>query len=436
MIPKTIPVPSLTRTKALARFLRLAPCVLFAFSSMQTRVFAQQETRPGHYPNVKVTQETDLDWVYSFANQSPKEVPARVLGEYDSTKQSYELFVPAKYDARKSWPVVLFVSPGNRAGGFAQWKTVFQKEGIIFASPHQAGNGTPTPKRVRIVMDVLAELRRKFNVDADRTYISGFSGGGRIASAIAFALPEYFGGVIPVCAGGDLRGEPMLRHRVKDRLSIAHLTGVNDFNRGEVERMRHTMFSYLGYREKTWVQPRLGHGIPNATSFAQAFQWLEDAVDDRRKLAKRYPVSSLQKSISREEWAKLLLEEGKDRLKNKDTLYSGLMQLHAIQTRWFDLPQATEAKIILAEYQDAKDQSWAKQDVDEQRAFLIARAKGVDAYGSGDLPKQYEGQRKSMLQAAINLWKDVVQDGQDKTAVKEAKARIPKLQKLLDAASD
>lgn len=86
-----------------------------------------------------------------------------------------------------------------------------------------------------------------------------------------------------------------------------------------------------------------------------------------------------------------------------------------------------------AEYQDAKDQSWAEQDVAEERAFLIARAKGVDAYASGDLPKQYEAQRKSMLQAAINLWMNVVQDAVDQDAVKRAEDRIPKLQKLLDA---
>ena len=393
---------------------------------------AQNNQKPGHYPSVKVAEPTDLDWVYAFANQSPKQIPARVVAGYQSTDQTYELFVPPKYNARKKSPVVLFISPGNRGAGFNQWKTSLSKAGIIFASPHQAGNGTPTPQRVHIVMDVLAELRRNFNVDPDRTYIAGFSGGGRIASVIAFALPEYFGGVIPVCAGGDLRQEPALRQRVKDRLSIAHLTGATDFNRGEVERMRHTTLTELKYREKTWVVNRLGHGIPNATIFAEAFKWLEDDLPGRRKLAKQYPASSLAKAISRDAWAKQYLAEGLERLKNKTTLYSGLMQLHLIQTRWFDLPQAAEAKTVLAKYQDAKDQSWAEQDVVEQRAFLIARAKGVDAYASGELPKQYEAQRKGMLQAAINLWMNVVQDGVDKAAAKMGKERIPKLQKLLD----
>jgi pimeloyl-ACP methyl ester carboxylesterase len=415
------------------RIIQTALLVVSIFTvSARSNLFAQARPVTGHQPNVKVKQATDLDWVYAFANQSLREVPARVLDGYASTEQSYELFVPPKYNARQSWPVVVFISPGNRPSGFGQWKTELAKQGVIFASPFQAGNGTATPKRVRIVMDVLAELRRNFNVNPDRTYIAGFSGGGRIASAIAFALPEYFGGVIPVCAGGDLRQEPALRHRVKDRLSIAHLTGSSDFNRGEVERMRHTMLTDLKYREKTWVVPRLGHGIPNAGVFAEAYQWLEADLPNRKKLAKQFPASSLAKSIQREEWAKLYLAEGRQRLTNKETLYAGLMQLHLIQTRWSDLPQAEAAKKILATYQIAKDQAWAEQDVVEQRAFLVARAKGVDAYASGDLPKQYEAQRKGMLQAAINLWTNIVQDGVDKAAVKIGKERIPVLKKLLD----
>src|SRR6266699_649079 len=51
----------------------------------------------------------------------------------------------------------------------------------------------PLGQRVRIVLDVLDQVRRDYRVDPDRTYLSGFSGGGRVACTIAFALPEYFG---------------------------------------------------------------------------------------------------------------------------------------------------------------------------------------------------------------------------------------------------
>src|SRR6185436_911045 len=98
---------------------------------------------------------------------------------------------------------------------------------------------------------------------------------GRVACGIAFALPELFGGVIPVCASGDLREEPWLRHRVIDRLSIAMITGTGDFNRGEVERFRGPMLTDMGVRTKVTVVERLGHGIPDGRTFTELIEWLD-----------------------------------------------------------------------------------------------------------------------------------------------------------------
>lgn len=412
----------------MARLFASVVCGLLAALSIPA---CAADTPVGHSPEVSVSSPTRLDWVYALANQSPAEPPAHLLDNYDSTKQTYELFVPEKYSPDKSWPVVLFVSPGNRAAGFRQWEQVCRREQIIFASPHAAGNNTPMPTRIRIVMDVLDDLRRRYNVDPDRTYIGGFSGGGRVACSIAFALPEYFGGVLPVCAGGELREESSLRKRVIDRLSVAQLTGESDFNRGECERLHQTELSGVGVRCRTWVAPKTSHAIPNADIFAEAFEWLEAGLPDRQKLAKRWPASSLKEAVSREDWAALLLKEGQQRMQRRDTFHSGLMQIKSVYVRWNDLPTAKQAIEILTKAEQDPDQSWQADDVAEQRTFLIARARAVDAYGSGPLPKQYEQQRESMLKAAIQLWGLVLQDGQDQAAIAEAKRRIPQLEASL-----
>jgi pimeloyl-ACP methyl ester carboxylesterase len=411
---------------------RFVTAVLLLFSilvSLAKPLSAQQVTR-GHVASVTVADATRLDWAFALANQSPKEPPADWTRDYDSKKQTYELYVPQQYDSKTAWPVVLFVSPGDRGAGFQQWQQTLQKRGIIFASPHQAGNNCPMPRRVRIVMDVLDDLRRNYNIDPDRVYIGGFSGGGRVACAIAFALPEYFGGVIPVCAGGDLRDESWLRQRVIDRLSVAQLTGETDFNRGEVERMHQTELSAVGVRCNTWVTQGLGHGIPNAEVFAQSFDWLEETVEARRRLATQWPASRIADAPSRDQWADRLLAEGKQRLANPATIYSGLMQIKGVYTRWNDLTQAKSALELLSEFDQKPDRPWENDDIAEQRRFLIARARGIDAYASGPLPKQYEPQKEAMLKAAIQLWSQVIEDGQDEIAVAEARQRIPKLEAI------
>ena len=42
---------------------------------------------------------------------------------------------------------------------------------------------------------------------------------------LAARLPEYLGGVIPVCGTNPLNRLDYLRHRVHDRLSVAFVTG-------------------------------------------------------------------------------------------------------------------------------------------------------------------------------------------------------------------
>ncbi len=207
---------------------------------------------PGHHARVTVGAATRLDWTFALSNRSLANPPADWLGSYDSKPQQYDLYVPPRRDAKKLLPVLLFISPGDEPMGWKRFENLCKQRGILYAEARGAGNNCPPKKRVRIVLDVLDDIRRNYPTDADRTYLTGFSGGGRIACAIAFALPEYFGGAMPICASGDLRGESWLRQRVIDRLSVALLTGEKDFNRAEIERLRGPMLKEVG------VSARLG----------------------------------------------------------------------------------------------------------------------------------------------------------------------------------
>jgi predicted esterase len=392
---------------------------------------------PGYQREVKVSAPTSIDWVFAVANQSPKETPAGWLEGYKSTSQTYELYVPLFRRPDLPAGLVLFISPTQRGAGLESFRKVCDEQGLIFASPHKAGNPTQTRERVRIVLDVLDDVRRRYRVDPDRTYIGGFSGGGRIACAIAFSLPEHFGGVLPICAAGELRKEPWLRQRVIDRLSVAHLTGENDFNRGEVERFRGPVLAAVGVRSKVGVVPKLGHAIPAAGAIDEAVRWLDAGFDARRKLAQAYPATraTAELPLSREAQANQLLAEGKDRLNDRKTLYSGLMLLKGVLERWPDLAAASEAKATLIKYEAATDRPWEEDDRAQQRRFLIANARGLSDYASGPLPQPYLASRGDMARTAIELWERIIQDGQDVAATAEGQKRLIELKKLLDQKS-
>lgn len=397
---------------------------------LATTAFAAET---GYKKEVTVSEPTRLDWTFAVANQSVVDPPAEWLQGYDSRQQRYELFVPPAKPKNDGLPMILFISAGDGPAGWKQLESVCKQKGIVFASPYDAGNNTAMPRRVHTVLDVLDDVRRQHPIDPDRTYIAGFSGGARVASAIAFALPELFGGAISACAAGELREEAWLRHRAIDRLSFLFVTGTDDFNYGEIELFKEPMFSGMGIRTKVLELAKMGHEMPDPYTFQAAIDWLDAGVADRRKLAARYPAMHTlgDQAPSREEQAKALLAEGKAKIKDGKTMFAGLMLLQGVMTRWPDLATADSAKRILLEYEGKADKPWEADDIAEQRKFLIARVRALDAYTSSPLPEQYIKQRPDMAKAAIALWEAVIEDGGDVKTTNEGKRRIVALKKLL-----
>lgn len=376
---------------------------------------------PGYHPKVSVAGPTRLDWTFVVSTRSLTDPPKDWLGDHDSTSQSYELFVP-KTKGKAALPAIVFISPGNEPGGWRAFEKLCKARGMVFIGPRGAGNDCPGRKRVRIVLDALDDVRRNFTLDPDRTYITGFSGGGRMAAAIGFALPEAFGGVMPICASGTLREEPWLRQRVQDRLSVAVLTGEKDFNRGEVERLAGTYFKAIGVRSRTWTQPGLGHAIPGEKVLGEALTWMEDGAKARAALAKKHPASRFSVT-DRDRQAQALFDEGTVRMKEPKSFYAGLMQLKGVLDRWPDTAVGTKAKEVLLAEQEKPERPWEKDDLAEQRRFVGAQARALEAYAMGDLPAVYEKQRKAMLGRAVELYEQL--------GDAESKKRIEAIRKKL-----
>jgi predicted esterase len=383
-------------------------------------------------PRVTVAQPTRLDWIYPLANQSPAEPPADWLAGYDPQAQQYELFIPQGLNPKVPAPLVLFISPSASPAGWQQWQAVCRKNRVAFASPVGAGNDCPGPRRTRIVFDVLDDVRRRINVDPNRTYLAGFSGGARVACRIAFAEPELFGGVVPIGGAENLRDESWLRTRVIDRLSVAYVAGENDFNRAELERFREPLLREVGGRTKLWIVPKLGHSIPDAVRLAEVFDFLEAGAAERAK--KAGPDSTLRiagdQAPTRETWAAKMLAEARKRLENPATVYAGLTQLQIVSVRWNDLPAGRAAGDLLAEYDGRTERPWEADDLAEQRKFLIAEARSLGDYAAGTLPQQYEAQRGVMAAAALERWKVIAVDDPESPAGREAPKRIAQLEPL------
>jgi pimeloyl-ACP methyl ester carboxylesterase len=138
--------------------------------------------------------------------------------DVDDTEQPYGLYIPKNYDKSKKYPLVMMLhgagsnhrlalrrvfGKSNAAGEtdvevsrtFPQFKDV----DYIVASPYARGTMGYQGIAEKDVMDVLADVKKRFNIDEDRTYLTGLSMGGGGTLWIGLTRPDIWAALAPVC---------------------------------------------------------------------------------------------------------------------------------------------------------------------------------------------------------------------------------------------
>ncbi len=361
---------------------RLLPALTFLVLTQTAALHAQTER--------KVAAATRLDWEFAARGVGPD--AGKLPAGYDSTKQKYQLFVPKNYAKDKPAGLVLFISPGDGPQGWKSWQKLCETDGVFFASPYGAGNATPIAHRTRIILDVLDDIRRAYKIDPEQTYLTGFSGGGRMACAIGFALPEYFGGVIPVCGTNTISSTTYLRHRAEERLSVAFITGEKDTNRKENEDVMYPWLQEIGVRSKLWVVPKMGHAIPSGEVMAEVYAWVAEDLQRRRDDVKARPKLAVgpDDAPSGAEQAKRLLDTAAADLKQPARTWRGIALLQGVTQRWPKSAAAGEARALLKEV--LKDEKLVErisdQGAEDEVKSISAQAKAMERFGN--VPKAIE----------------------------------------------
>lgn len=113
----------------------------------------------------------------------------------------YSLYLPAGYDANRSWPLILFFDPGARPTvplqRFAEAANHF---GFVMACSHHTKNYVSFEVNWGYALEMWKDVLAKVSVDPNRMYAGGFSGGARLASRVAM-FTQKIQGVIACGAG-------------------------------------------------------------------------------------------------------------------------------------------------------------------------------------------------------------------------------------------
>jgi poly(3-hydroxybutyrate) depolymerase len=140
------------------------------------------------------------------------------FSDADDTEQPYGLYLPKNYDSNKKYPLVVMLHGAgsnhrlslrrvfgkSNANGetdveatkyFPEWKDV----DYIVASPYARGTMGYQGIAEKDVYDVLADVKKRFNIDEDRTYLTGLSMGGGGTLWIGLSRPDIWAAIAAVC---------------------------------------------------------------------------------------------------------------------------------------------------------------------------------------------------------------------------------------------
>lgn len=203
----------------------------------------------------------------------------------DLAAERYDIWVPEKRPER-GYGVLVFVSPMPRWELTRDWKKELDRAGIIYVAARRSGNTENVyERRIPLALHAYENIIARYPVDAERVYVSGFSGGSRTAVRIAAAYADVFHGALLI-GGAKVIGEEdfapppaELMNLLQRRMRLVYSTGGNDTpNRVLDARGRQEMRRRCVAGVYDISQRRLDHWVPLARTMRKAIERLDQPL--------------------------------------------------------------------------------------------------------------------------------------------------------------
>ncbi len=207
----------------------------------------------------------------------------------NSALQAYALYLPSYYTSSRSWPcIILFDAHARGALPLRMYKSIAEQYGFILVGSNVSKNGTSADISNNIINTLWDDVHARFNIDANRTYTSGFSGGSKIATIAAIK----HGGIAGVigCAGG--LADPAQLQQIN--FAYFGIAGDYDFNQPDIVQLDHQLSNANKIHQLlTWQGI---HAWPPAGEYRTAVLWLMINSMKSGKMPKNEAIVSELKS--------------------------------------------------------------------------------------------------------------------------------------------
>jgi poly(3-hydroxybutyrate) depolymerase len=178
--------------------------------------------------------------------------------------QSYALYLPSTYSPDRAWNLLLAFHPGARGRLMVEkYQAPAEQYGYIVAGSNTSRNGSWAVSAAA-VQCMSADLGKRFSIDPRRLYLTGMSGGARVAMQVALGT----GAVAGVIASSA--GYPDSEPRATVPFAVFGTAGTEDFNYIEMRMLDRKLTS--PHRLAVFSG---GHVLPPGGVAVEAIEWLE-----------------------------------------------------------------------------------------------------------------------------------------------------------------
>lgn len=292
--------------------------------------------------------------------------------------QSYALYLPPGYPGGKKWPIIYAFDAGARGAlPLQHFKSAAEKYGYIIVGSNNSRNG-PSGPIVQAARAMWLDTQNRFAVDNNRVYVTGFSGGSRVASTFKYIINRPVAGIIGCGAGLDINLKPDM---IKPEIYYG-IVGLRDFNYREMMKLDKN-FDAEGVEHCIRIFEG-DHRWPPEEYCLQALEWMEINAIKKGLIEKNESLVTdlYQKALDRAKH----LEQSEDiffavsAYEAAEQLFNGLADVNEFKNRALQLKNSKEFKQF-----QKKEKRRDRKDAEFVNIFsrVIAMLKNTNA---GDLP--------------------------------------------------
>lgn len=211
------------------------------------------------------------------------------------TGHSYNIYIPPNYDGTEAYGLITYINSGDAGDIPDSWKPVLDEKKLILIAGNAIGNSVFVHERIGTGLAGAVRLQEVLNIDPNRIYVSGASGGARCCSDLLFYFPEIFKAMVPNCGASYLRKvdqdyetqQPDSHYEYQFQYTaaafdyvkgfnpaFAYMTAFDDFREGDLMNIYHNGAEIDGFRSKL-LETAGGHCTTTTDHFRDAVNFVE-----------------------------------------------------------------------------------------------------------------------------------------------------------------